>query len=138
LPRSCEIAILLDERVELNALTSDALIEMIETKLKAHGIKKVVPDAKLLADTYVAFSKSQKIEAAFEDLQEEMGDGEDVEAPPDLEDLVRHLLDEHPHLRWDDAVHLVLDGGKLEEIEAKKKKSEEEAGDFSGSDDDDD
>jgi hypothetical protein len=136
-----EIAILLDERVELNALTSDALIEMIETKLKAHGIKKVVPSAKLLADTYVAFDKSQKIEDAFDDLQEEMPDEDDVEVPPDLEDQVRKLLEKHPHLRWDEAVHLVLDEGKLPDIEAEKTKSKEEAGDFSGSrpqDDDDD
>jgi hypothetical protein len=136
-----EIAILLNERVEINALTSDALIEMIETKLKAHGIKKVVPSAKLLADTYVAFDKSQKIEDAFDDLQEEMPDEDDVEVPPDLEDQVRKLLDQHSHLRWDEAVHLVLDEGKLQDIEAKKTKSKEEAGDFSGSrpqDDDDD
>jgi DNA topoisomerase 6 subunit A-like protein len=136
-----EIAILLNERVEINALTSDALIEMIETKLKAHGIKKVVPSVKLLADTYVAFDKSQKIEDAFDDLQEEMPDEDDVEVPPDLEDQVRKLLDQHSHLRWDEAVHLVLDEGKLQDIEAKKTKSKEEAGDFSGSrpqDDDDD
>jgi hypothetical protein len=128
-----EIAILLNERVEINALTSDALIEMIETKLKAHGIKKVVPSVKLLADTYVAFDKSQKIEDAFDDLQEEMPDEDDVEVPPDLEDQVRKLLDQHSHLRWDEAVHLVLDEGKLQDIEAKKTKSKEEAGDFSGS-----
>jgi hypothetical protein len=136
-----EIAILLNERVEINALTSDALIEMIETKLKAHGIKKVVPSVKLLADTYVAFDKSQKIEDAFDDLQEEMPNEDDVEVPPDLEDQVRKLLDQHSHLRWDEAVHLVLDGSKLEDIEARKTKSKEEAGDFSGSrpqDDDDD
>jgi hypothetical protein len=128
-----EIAILLDERVELNALTSDALIEMIETKLKAHGIKKVVPDAKLLADTYAAFAKSQKIEEAFEELREDMRDKDDVQVPGDLEDQVRKLLGEHPHLRWDDAVRLVLDEDSLEDIEAKKTKGKEEAGDFSGS-----
>jgi hypothetical protein len=64
-----------------------------------------------------------------------------LKLPPDLEDLVRHLLDKHPHLRWNEAVHLVLDGDKLQDIEAKKTKSKEEAGDFSGSqpqDDDDD
>jgi len=136
-----EIAILLNERVEINALTSDALIEMIETKLKAHGIKKVVPSAELLADTYVAFHKSEQIEAAFAELQENMPDDDVVEVPGDLEDQVRKLLDQHSHLRWDEAVHLVLDGGKLQDIEAKKTKSKEEAGDFSGSrpqDDDDD
>ncbi len=135
-----EIAILLEERVEINALTSDALIEMIETKLEAHGIKKVVPSIELLADTYVAFHKSQKIEAAFERLKKDMPDDDDVQVPGDLEDQVREILDEHPHLRWDDAVYLVRDESKLEEIEAKKTKSKEGAGDFSGSrlEDDDD
>jgi hypothetical protein len=133
-----EIEILIDERVELNALTSDALIEMIETKLKAHGIKKVVPSAELLADTYVAFHKSQELEDAFAELQEDMTDEDDVEVPEDLEDQVRKLLDKHPHLRWDDAVRLTFDETKLEEIEAKKTKSKEEAGDFSESWPDDD
>jgi hypothetical protein len=134
-----EIAVLLDERVELNALTSDALIEMIETKLKVHGLTKVVPSVKLLADTYVAFHKSQELEDAFEELQEDMPDEDDVEVPDDLEDHVRKLLDKHPHLRWDDAVSLTFDETRLEKIEAKKAKDKEESGDFSQSlaDDDD-
>jgi hypothetical protein len=47
-----EIGILLNERVELNAMTSGALIAMIERKLKAYGLEKVVPDDDLLAETY--------------------------------------------------------------------------------------
>jgi hypothetical protein len=58
---------------------------------------------------------------------------DDIEVPVDIEDQVCKLLDQHPHLRWDDAVYLVLDGGKLQDIEAKKTKSKEEAGDFSES-----
>ena len=38
-----EIAILLDERVELNAMTSDALIAMIERKLKDYGLQEGHP-----------------------------------------------------------------------------------------------
>jgi DNA topoisomerase VI subunit A len=38
-----EIGILLNERVELNAMTSDALIEMIERKLKDYGLEKGNP-----------------------------------------------------------------------------------------------
>jgi hypothetical protein len=87
-----EIAILLDERVELNALTSDALIEMIETKLKAHGLQKVVPSAKLLADTFVSFDKSKKLEDAFNQLREDMPDQGDIEVPDDLEDQVRKSI----------------------------------------------
>jgi hypothetical protein len=126
-----EITILLEERVELNALTSDALIEMIETKLKAHGLQKVVPSAKLLSDAYAVFHKSQKLEDAFEQLQEDMQDQDDVEVPEDLESQVRTILEAHPHLRWDNAVRLTFDESKLEDIEAEKTKDKEEAGDFS-------
>ena len=44
-----EIDILINERVELNAMTSDVLIEMIERKLKNYGLEKVVPSNELLA-----------------------------------------------------------------------------------------
>ena len=47
-----EIDILLSERVELNAMTSDALIAMIERKLKDYGLEKVVPDDDLLGKAY--------------------------------------------------------------------------------------
>src|SRR6516225_8952905 len=50
-----EIAILLHERVELNAMTSDALVAMIERKLNEYGLTKVLPDDALLAETYRAF-----------------------------------------------------------------------------------
>jgi hypothetical protein len=40
-----EIDFLLDRRVELNALTSRQLVEMVERKLTAHGLKKVIPIA---------------------------------------------------------------------------------------------
>jgi hypothetical protein len=128
-----EIAILLDERVELNGMTSDALIEMIETKLKAHGLQKVVPSARLLSDTYVAFHKSQKLQDAFDKLQEDTPDEDDVDVPEDLEGQVRTILKTHPHLRWDDAVRLTFDESKLEDIEAEKTKNKEKAGDFSES-----
>jgi hypothetical protein len=49
-----EIDILIDERVELSAMTSDDLIEMIERKLKDYGIQKVIPDDDVLAETYQA------------------------------------------------------------------------------------
>ena len=45
---AAEIDILLNERVELNAMTSDALIAMIERKLQEYGLEKVVPDDDLL------------------------------------------------------------------------------------------
>ena len=56
-----EIEILLHERVELNAMTSDALIAMIERKLKAHGIKKVIPDDDLLGEVVSRIPSQQRV-----------------------------------------------------------------------------
>ena len=68
---SDEINILLHERVELNAMTSDALIAMTERKLKAHGIKKIIPDDKLLGKIYRAFHRSNELRKEFEELESE-------------------------------------------------------------------
>src|SRR5271165_4982530 len=67
---AAEIDILLRERVELNALTSGALIAMIERKLKAYGLKKVIPDDDLLAETYRAFHRSEQLREKFEEMEE--------------------------------------------------------------------
>jgi hypothetical protein len=40
------------QRVELNALSSDQLVAMIERKLIAHGVGKVIPDRATLAQAY--------------------------------------------------------------------------------------
>jgi hypothetical protein len=126
-----EIELLLTERVELNAMTSDALIAMIERKLNAYGLQKVVPDADLLAHTYRAFHRSQELRARFEELEEQFDDeAEAVEVPENLEQQVRAVLAEQTDLRWDDAVHCVLDPAQLEHVRAEKEKTRRKAGDF--------
>ena len=59
-----EIAILMTERVEINAMPSDALVAMIERKLKAYGLEKVVPDNDTLAAAYRAFHRSRGLRRA--------------------------------------------------------------------------
>ena len=63
-----KIDILLKERVELNALTSDQLIAMIERKLKVHGIKKVIPDDDLLREAYQTFHASKQLREIYEEV----------------------------------------------------------------------
>ena len=80
-----EIDILLNERVELNAMTSDAFIAMIETKLTAYGLKKVVPDDDLLAETYRAFHRSHELRERFEEMEEEFDEeADEIEIPKGL------------------------------------------------------
>ena len=132
-----EIAILLNERVELNAMTSDALIAMIERKLKAYRLKKVIPDDGVLAETYRAFHFSDELREEFEDLKADLeAEGRRIKVPKNLKAKVRAILTKHPDLRWDDAIRTVLDGSALDHVRAKKQKAKEKSGDFTDADED--
>jgi hypothetical protein len=131
-----EIAILLDERVELNAMTSDDLIEMIEHKLKDYGIEKVVPDDGLLGKTYQAFHHSQQLRNIFEKAKSEY-EKTDIDVPGDLREQVRDILQQKDDLRWDDAIQIVLDETQLDHVREKKQEVREKSGDFADDDDPD-
>jgi len=130
-----EIDILLNERVELNAVASDALIEMIERKLKDYGLEKVVPDDDLLAETYRAFHHSHQLREKFEEIEEEFEEeGTEIEVPQNLKEQVGAVLDEHDDLRWDDAVQIALDETQLDHVRAEKQKAKKKSGDFTDAD----
>ena len=130
-----EINILLTERVELNAMTSDALIAMIERKLKDYGLKKVIPDDELLGEAYRTFHRSNELREAFEELESEFEESE-IKVPKNLESRVAAILKKHPDLRWDDALKIVLDKDAVDDVRAQKQKSKKKSGDFTGADDD--
>lgn len=137
-----EIDILLTERVELNALGSDAFIALIERGLDAYGLQKVIPAGVVLAETYRAFRRSEALRDKFEEVEAEFDDEEEDEAiPKKLADKVRAVLKRHADLRWDDAVRIVLDRTTLERVREDKAKAKKKSGDFTGEDeegDDDD
>jgi hypothetical protein len=130
-----EIAILLNERVELNAMASDDLIAMIKRKLKAHGLKKVVPDDDVLAEAYQQFHRSKELREEFEDLESEFEETE-VKIPKTLSKQIRAVLEKHPDLRWDDAIKIVLDDTQLDHVRAEKQKAAKKSGDFTDADED--
>jgi hypothetical protein len=130
-----EIDILLNERVELNAMTSDALIAMIERKLKAYGLEKVTPDDDLLAETWRALHRSRRLQEKFEDLESDFDkEAAEVAIPKDLRTRVSAILAEHDDLRWDDAVSLALDETQIEAVREKKRRARNKSGDFSQDD----
>jgi hypothetical protein len=110
-----ESDILLSERVELNAMTSDALITMIEHKLKAHGIKKVIPGDQLLGEVYRTFHRSNELRKEFDELESKFKESK-VTVPKDLKDRVHAVLENHPDLHWDDALRVVLDATELDHV----------------------
>jgi Topoisomerase 6 subunit A/Spo11, Toprim domain len=130
-----EIAILLSERVELNAMTSDALIAMIERKLKAYGLKKVIPDDDLLGKAYQAFHHSQQLRVKFQKIEDEF-ENTGIEVPRNLKKQVRAILTKHSDLRWDDAIQIVLDKTQLDRVRTEKQKAKKKSGDFTDADED--
>ena len=135
-----EINILINERVELNAMASDALVAMIETKLKTYGLAKVVPGEDLLAETYRAFHRSQRLREEFDEVEQQFDEAADeIAVPTGLKKRVRAILSEHDDLRWDDAINIVLDDTTLDRVRADKRRAKKKSGDFThaGQDDDD-
>jgi hypothetical protein len=128
-----EIAFLLNERVELNAMASDALIEMIERKLKQHGLEKVIPDGELLEETYRAFHASQELRELYEEAAQGF-EASEIEIPKDLRKKVGEILKASPTLRWDDAIDKIL-GQSDEAIAEKKDRIKKATGDFTQDDD---
>jgi DNA topoisomerase VI subunit B len=105
-----EIAFLIDgkQRVELNALSTPQLIEMIETALIKHGVKKVVPNTETLAEVYrkeMEYRKAQKaVEQAIGKARDEIGE---IVIPDDLEDRVEAYLKDNPTSSWDMAIRAI-------------------------------
>jgi hypothetical protein len=132
-----ETEFLLKERTELNALTSEQLVGLVERKLKAYGLRKVIPEEELLAETYRVFYRSDELREEFEELVETM-DETRIKVPKNLKAKVRAILSKHPDLRWDDAIWIALDGGALDHVREEKRKAKRKSGDFSDDDDDDD
>jgi hypothetical protein len=128
-----EIAILLQERVELNAMASDDFIEMIERKLKAYGLQKVIPDDNLLGEVYEEFHHSKELREKFEEMASQFEESK-IKVPKNLKNQVRAKLKQHPELRWDDAIQIVLDGTQLDHVRAKKQKAKKKSGDFTNAD----
>lgn len=101
-----EIAFLQTQRVELNAFSSDQLIEWIESKLKEHGVEKLIPDASTLKAAYRRAAQATFLNAHLEDLSEQAEEhAKNLKLPPGgLATKVAAKLKESPKLAWDDAV----------------------------------
>jgi Topoisomerase 6 subunit A/Spo11, Toprim domain len=131
-----EIAILLSERVELNAMASDDLIAMIERKLKGFGLKKVIPGDDLLGNTYRAFHRSKELKEQFDKLVAKFKESK-IRVPKNLKNRVGAIVKKRPDLRWDDAIQIVLDKTQLDHVRAKKQKAKKESGHFTDTDEED-
>ncbi|MDR3639635.1 MAG: hypothetical protein P4L84_37895 [Isosphaeraceae bacterium] len=94
-----------NQRVELNALSSDQLIELIEKKLTENGVEKVIPDLQVLAAAYRRACQvtllNRVIAAAGEKTRVQAAA---MILPDDLAGEVRARLKLNPKIPWDKAV----------------------------------
>ena len=103
-----EIAFLLEQRVELNAFTSRGLIDWLERKLEAHGIKKVVPDADTLADAYQRMRSQALVQDRINAVLAELG-GDAPAVPRGLAARIARWLNKNPALAWDAALREIAE-----------------------------
>ena len=86
-------------------LTSDELVELIETKLTKIGIAKVVPDPDVLAPAYRRAYQvgllNRALAAAADDARRQAAE---IDVPDLLVERVRAYLKEHPEEPWDAAI----------------------------------
>lgn len=104
-----EIAMLLNQRVELNAFASDELVAWIEKKLKAHGVKKVIPDDGWLKRVYRHAVAVERVGEDLDDLLEAAD--KKVRVPRDLEARVQRYLKKNPTQSWHEAVIAIVGNG---------------------------
>ena len=96
-------------RIELNAMTSPQFVEYLEHKLKAAGMKKIVPAKALLGETYRLFTRGCEAERIIKPQLKKL-ESLEVSVPRDLEKRVHAYLKKHPTVRWDAAVDAIVRG----------------------------
>ncbi|MDZ7759939.1 MAG: DUF2399 domain-containing protein [Desulfovermiculus sp.] len=101
------------ERVEINAMTSEQIVEFLDRKLTEAGAEKIVPSNEDMQDWYVRAYKQILLERKVQDHLEEVADM-DVDIPEELKSRVQDILQAQDSLPWDNAVY------KIAKAEAKK------------------
>jgi len=94
-------------RIELNAMTSPQFVSYLERKLKAAGMKKIVPEKVLLSETYRMYTRGCEAERIIKPQLKKL-ESLAVPVPRDLEKRVRAYLKKHPAARWDAAVDAIV------------------------------
>jgi len=105
-----DIDFLMDnQRVELNAFTSDQFIDFIEGKLEEHNIKKVIPDDHYLEQKFRHAAQASYLEEHMQEIKQEAIEyGSAVEIPSSLRESVKEVIEDNKELSWDRAVDSIF------------------------------
>ncbi len=107
-------------RVELNAFSSENLVEWIERKLEEHGIKKVIPDNETLKTAYRRAALANLLDKHIESVIDEVKASVAKLKPTQLAQNVGTLLKQYPEMSWDQAIADIADNGDFRGTELKK------------------
>ena len=91
------------QRVELNAMTSRQLVDLVERKLEAHGVEKVVPDRTTLREAWTEMHQLRTAKRLLHEVRE-TADAEDAPPlPPNIRERLSSRID-GTAAAWDDAL----------------------------------
>ncbi len=114
------------QRVELNAFGSAELIAWIESKLAAHGIRKVVPDTAALEQAYRRAVHDEYVSRRVADLNREAAQfAAEATIPKSLTAKVRTALTQAPADAWDIAVRRTAGRYVARTLERNKSKNDD-------------
>jgi len=99
------------QRVELNMMTSEQLIEFIEKKLEEHGVEKVIPEEPVLKNAYKRAIYFQQMDNKCDAIRRKMMK-ENIKIPDDLEKEVKEYLGENETESWDNAIWEIVKKNK--------------------------
>jgi DNA topoisomerase VI subunit B len=105
-----EITFLVDgkQRVEINAVPTPDLIEMIEAAFGEHGVKKIVPEENILAEYFKKQVEYRNAKEAIEEAIAEARDGGgEITIPGDLKERVEAYLRDNPTASWAAAIQRI-------------------------------
>lgn len=106
-----EIAVLLKERVELNAMTAGRFIEWIEKKLNEHGVEKVIPDEDTLASAYRRAIFLQCLDAEVSKIRTAIIN-QSITVPEELMERVKRELFDRSDIPWDVAIWCIAENSR--------------------------
>jgi hypothetical protein len=93
-------------RVELNAFTSDGLVEWLEAKLGAHRVSKVIPDVRTLEQSYRRALELHEMEQVLKRAVPGVQRAARAQKPPaNLSKQIAKVLKQDPARAWDEALY---------------------------------
>jgi hypothetical protein len=93
------------QRVELNAFASADLIDWLEAKLKKHGVKKIIPQAKVSKAAYRRSRQARLFKERSAKLAKRCRvEVKKAQLPEDLAAKVAEMLESNPAQAWDDVI----------------------------------